>query len=82
MLTGAVRRSGRDAAIKLAADGAKIVLNCKVKKDADGVAAGIIRKAAHAMVRWLTIWMKWVDRMFAAIVNNMAGSVLFGQQCG
>ena len=75
LLTGAVRRSGRDTAIKLAADGAKIVLNCKNSKDlADGVAAEINEKGGTAMVHLADITDEvQVDRMFAAIVNAYGG---------
>ena len=75
LLTGAVRRSGRDTAIRLAADGAKIVLNCKNSKDlADGVAAEIIEKGGTAMVHLADITDEvQVDRMFAAIVNAYGG---------
>jgi 3-oxoacyl-[acyl-carrier protein] reductase len=51
LLTGAVRRSGRDAAIRLASDGAKIVINAKNSKDlADGVAKEIVDAGGTAMV--------------------------------
>ena len=75
LLTGAVRRSGRDTAIRLAADGAKIVLNCKNSKDlADGVAAEINEKGGTAMVHLADITDEvQVDRMFAAIVNAYGG---------
>ena len=75
LLTGAVRRSGRDTAIKLAADGAKIVLNCKNSKDlADGVAAEINEKGGTAMVQLADITDEaQVDKMFAAVVNAYGG---------
>ena len=75
LLTGAVRRSGRDTAIRLAADGAKIVLNCKNSKDlADGVAAEINEKGGTAMVQLADITDEaQVDKMFAAVVNAYGG---------
>ena len=58
-----------------AADGAKIVLNCKNSKDlADGVAAEINEKGGTAMVHLADITDEvQVDRMFAAIVNAYGG---------
>lgn len=75
LLTGAVRRSGRDTAIRLAADGAKIVLNCKNSKDlADGVAAEINEKGGTAMVQLADITDEaQVDKMFAAVLNAYGG---------
>ena len=51
LLTGAVRRSGRAAALALAADGAKIVINARASKDeAEDVAAAVAAAGGQAMV--------------------------------
>ena len=75
LLTGAVRRSGRDAAIRLASDGAKIVINAKSSKElADGVAAEINNAGGTAMVHLADITNEAeVDKMFATAVDAFGG---------
>ena len=56
LLTGAVRRSGRDAAIRLAEDGAKIVINAKNSRAlAENVVAEINDSGGTAMVHMADI---------------------------
>ncbi|MBC26718.1 MAG: short-chain dehydrogenase [Rhodospirillaceae bacterium] len=56
LLTGAVRRSGRDAAIRLAEDGAKIVINAKTSRTlAENVVAEINDAGGTAMVHMADI---------------------------
>lgn len=75
LLTGAVRRSGRDAAIRLAQDGAKIVINAKSSKDlANGVAAEINDAGGTAMVHMADITNEAeVDAMIENAVATFGG---------
>lgn len=68
LLTGAVRRSGRDAALRLAQDGAKIVINAKSSRDlANGVAAEINEAGGTAMVHMADITS---EAEVAAMIDN------------
>ncbi|HAT36179.1 MAG TPA: short-chain dehydrogenase [Rhodospirillaceae bacterium] len=75
LLTGAVRRSGRDAALRLAQDGAKIVINAKSSKDlADGVAAEINEAGGTAMVHLADITDETaVEEMVESAVATYGG---------
>lgn len=75
LLTGAVRRSGRDAAIRLAKDGAKIVINAKNSKNlAEGVAAEINEAGGTAMVHMADITDEiHVEGMIDRIINEYGG---------
>ncbi|MFT5449202.1 MAG: 3-oxoacyl-[acyl-carrier protein] reductase [Gammaproteobacteria bacterium] len=75
LLSGAVRRSGRDAALRLAGDGAKIVINAKQSKElADGVVRDIEAAGGTAMVHLADITNEAeVKNMVAATVDAYGG---------
>jgi 3-oxoacyl-[acyl-carrier protein] reductase len=52
-LTGAVRRSGRDAALRLAKDGAKIVINAKISQELANTVVREIQTAGGTAMTYL-----------------------------
>ena len=75
LLTGAVRRSGRDAAIRLAEDGAKIVINAKNSRAlAENVVAEINDAGGTAMVHMADITDEaQVEEMIGHVASEYGG---------